>query len=160
MQVTNQKKMAAQIFSQKEGCLVGVHRVWLDPDRIDEIAGAVQKEDIRELIEMEYIPLKPVKGTSRSRARKIAVQRAKGRRKGHGKRSGTANSRNPRKNRWMKTIRTQRRVLKEMREDGTLNASSYRYYYRKAKGGSYRSASHMKSNMELDGITINGGDGK
>tara|TARA_B100000214_G_scaffold352783_1_gene308264 strand:- start:497 stop:982 length:486 start_codon:yes stop_codon:yes gene_type:complete len=160
MQITNQKKMAAQIFSQKEGCLVGVHRVWLDPDRIDEIAGAVQKEDIREFIEMEYITLKPVKGTSRSRARKIAAQRAKGRRKGHGKRSGTANSRNPRKNRWMKTIRTQRRVLKEMREDGTLTASNYRYYYRKAKGGSYRSASHMKSNMELDGITINGGDGK
>lgn len=161
MQITNQKKMAAQIFSQKEGRLVGVNRVWIDPDRIDEIAGAVQKEDIREFIEMEYITLKAIKGTSRSRARKIAEQRAKGRRKGHGKRSGSANARNPRKNRWMKTIRTQRRVLKEMRDDGQLTADKYRYYYRKAKGGSYRSAAHMKSNMELDGISINeGGDGK
>ena len=43
-----------------------------------------------------------------------------------------------------------------MREDGTLEASKYRYYYRKAKGGSYRSIAHMKANMETDGITLGG----
>ena len=63
-------------------------------------------------------------------ANKNASQRAKGRRKGQGKRSGTANARFPRKQRWMRTIRSQRRVLKEMRDDGTLDASKYRYYYR------------------------------
>ena len=41
--------------------------------------------------------------------------RAKGRRKGHGSRKGTANARNPKKHRWMKTIRAQRKALKEMR---------------------------------------------
>ncbi|MDP6099336.1 MAG: 50S ribosomal protein L19e, partial [Candidatus Thalassarchaeaceae archaeon] len=85
-----------------------------------------------------------------------AAQRAKGRRKGHGKRSGTSNARDPRKNRWMRTIRSQRRVLKEMREDGSIDATQYRYYYRKSKGNSYRSIAHMKSNMELDGVNVGG----
>ena len=105
---------------------------------------------------MGYIKAKPVQGTSRVRANKTAAQRAKGRRKGQGKRSGTANARFPRKQRWMRTIRSQRRVLKEMRDDGSLEASQYRYYYRKAKGNSYRSIAHMKTNMKLDGIKVGG----
>ena len=56
----------------------------------------------------------------------------------------------------MRTIRSQRRTLKGMREDGTLQANEYRYYYRKAKGGSYRSIAHMRSNMEIDGIELGG----
>ena len=56
----------------------------------------------------------------------------------------------------MRTIRSQRRTLKGMREEGTLQASEYRYYYRKAKGGSYRTIAHMKANMEIDGVSIGG----
>jgi large subunit ribosomal protein L19e len=108
------------------------------------------------LIEEGLIRARAVQGTSRVRARKLAEQRAKGRRRGHGSRKGSARARLPKKNRWMRTIRSQRRTLKEMREDGTLEASSYRYYYRKAKGGSYRSIAHMKANMEIDGISLGG----
>ena len=32
MMITNQKRMAAQILSRKEGRQVGVHRVWIHPD--------------------------------------------------------------------------------------------------------------------------------
>jgi len=150
MQITNQKKMAARILK------CGVNRVWVDPRYIDQISGAVQKDDIREFIEDGLIKSKPIQGTSRVRARKLALQRAKGRRRGHGSRKGSARARLPKKNRWMRTIRSQRRILKGMREDGTLEASKYRYYYRKAKGGSYRSIAHMKANMEIDGIKLGG----
>jgi large subunit ribosomal protein L19e len=150
MQITNQKKMAARILK------CGVNRIWIDPRYIDQISGAVQKDDIREFIEDGLIKSKPIQGTSRVRARKLALQRAKGRRRGHGSRKGSARARLPKKNRWMRTIRSQRRILKGMREDGTLEASKYRYYYRKAKGGSYRSIAHMKANMEIDGIKLGG----
>lgn len=152
MQITNQKKMAAQLLK------CGVNRVWIDPHRVDQVATAVQKDDIREYIEEGWIRAMPIQGISRSRARVIAAQKAKGRRKGQGKRSGTHNARNPRKNRWMSNIRAQRRILKELRADGTLQPSKYRYYYRKAKGGSYRSIAHMKTQMEIEGIKIAGGD--
>ena len=78
--------------------------------------------------------------------------------KGQGKRKGSANSRNPRKQRWMKTIRSQRRTLTELRDDGPIEASQYRYYYRKAKGGSYRSIAHMRQQMNSDGVQLGGED--
>ena len=65
---------------------------------------------------------------------------------------------NPRKNRWMRTIRSQRRVLKDLREDQTIEPSQYRRYYLKAKGGSYRSIAHMRSQMALEGVEFKGGD--
>ena len=156
MIITNQRRMAAAILSQKEGRPVGLHRIWIDPDYLDEVISAVQKDDVRRLITDGINKARPIKGTSRTRARKAALQKSKGRRKGHGSRKGSANARTPKKGRWMRLIRSQRRELKEFREDGTLDRSQYRYYYRKAKGGSYRSIAHMKTNMELDGIEIGG----
>ena len=150
MQITNQKKMAAQLLK------CGVHRVWINPSYLAQVAQSVQKEDIREAIDNGWIKAKAIKGTSRVRALKRASQKQKGRRKGQGKRSGTANARNPRKQRWMATIRAQRRTLKEMREEGILERSQYRHYYLKAKGGSYRSISHMKAQMGVEGISLGG----
>ncbi len=97
MMITNQKKMAASILSRKEGREVGIHRVWIDPDYLDEVTNAVQKNDIRQLIEDGVIKAKPIVGTSRSRARKIKIQKSKGRRKGPGSRKGSSNSRTPKK---------------------------------------------------------------
>ena len=156
MIITNQKRMASEIFSRREGRPVGIHRVWVHPDYLSEVSDAVQKNDVRNLIEDGIIKAKPIKGTSRSRARKATFQKSKGRRKGQGSRSGSANSRSPRKQRWMTKIRAQRRTLREMREEGSISASQYRHFYLKAKGGSYRSIAHMKSNMELEGISLGG----
>ena len=156
MHLTNQKRLAAEILSIQLGEEVGENRVWVNPNYLDQVSSAVQKEDIRELIEMDVIRAKPVQGTSRVRARKLKAQRAKGRRKGHGSRLGSANARDPKKNRWMRHIRAQRRLLKELRGSGILTPSRYRYYYRKAKGGSYRSVAHLRANMKLEGIEIGG----
>ncbi len=147
MIITNQKRMASEIFSRKEGRVVGIHRIWVNPDYLGEVVDAVQREDVRALIEDGIIRAKPIGGTSRSRARKSAFQKSKGRRKGQGSRSGSANSRSPRKQRWMSKIRAQRRTLKELREQGAITPSQYRHYYLKAKGGSYRSISHLRSSM-------------
>jgi large subunit ribosomal protein L19e len=152
MQITNQKRLAARILN------CGVNRVWIHPSYVDQVANAVQTDDIREFIEEGWIKAKPIKGTSRVRARLRIAQKRKGRRKGQGTRAGTANARNPRKNRWMRTIRSQRRVLKALREDGTIERSQYRRYYLKAKGGSYRSIAHMRSQMTVEGVTFSGGE--
>ncbi len=152
MQITNQKRIAARLLK------CGVNRVWINPSFVDQVAAAVQTDDIREFIDEGWIKAKPVKGTSRVRARARLAQKKKGRRKGQGTRSGSSNARNPRKNRWMRTIRSQRRVLKELRADETIEPSQYRRYYLKAKGGSYRSIAHMHSQMVLEGVSFPGGD--
>ena len=153
MIITNQKRMAAEIFSKKEGRTVGIHRIWVNPDYLSEVSDAVQKDDVRVLIDDGIIRAKPIKGTSRSRARKASIQKSKGRRKGQGSRSGSANSRTPRKKKWMSRIRAQRRTLKELREVGEITPSQYRHHYMKAKGGSYRSTSHLKSNISGNNTT-------
>ena len=123
MMITNQKRMAAQILSKKEGREVGIHRVWIHPDYLEEVTSAVQKDDVRQLIEEGIIKAKPIVGISRSRARKAAMQKSKGRRKGQGSRKGTFNARAPKKERWMRIIRSQRKMLKEFREDATISPS-------------------------------------
>ena len=60
MQITNQKKMAAQILSVMEGREVGVHRVWINPSYLDQVAQSVQKEDIREAIGNGWIKAKAI----------------------------------------------------------------------------------------------------
>ena len=58
MQITNQKKMAAQILK------CGVHRIWINPSYLDQVAQSVQKEDIREAIDSGWIKAKAIKGLS------------------------------------------------------------------------------------------------
>jgi len=154
--ITNQKRMAADILSRKEGRTVGIHRIWVHPDYLNEVSDAVQKDDVRNLIDDGIIKAKPLVGTSRSRARKASIQKSKGRRKGAGSRKGSANSRNPKKRRWITKIRSQRRALRNLRDGGQLSPSDYRTFYMKAKGGSYRSIAHMKSNIEAAGISLAG----
>ena len=64
--ITNQKRLAAAIFSQREGRVVGVHRIWIDKDYLDDVANAVQKDDVRRLIDEGIIKARPLVGTSRS----------------------------------------------------------------------------------------------
>ena len=76
--LSNQKRMAAAIM----GC--GVHRVWLDPEAADDIAVAITRADLRELIKKGSIAAVKPKGVSRGRARVRDVKRKYGHRKGQG----------------------------------------------------------------------------
>jgi large subunit ribosomal protein L19e len=42
--------------------------------------------------------------------------------------------------------------LKQLREDTKIDAHTYRMYYRKAKGGVFRSKQHLKSHLLADNI--------
>jgi large subunit ribosomal protein L19e len=140
--LSNQKRIASEVLD------CGVNRVWMDPEAAAEIAVAITRADIRELVEAGSIKAVPVKGVSRGRARIRDAKRKYGHRKGHGKRKGKQGARNPRKEQWMKKIRALRKELKQMREDCSLDRSTYCKVYRKAKGGEYRSVAHLKSHLE------------
>ncbi|ETA68674.1 MAG: large subunit ribosomal protein L19e [Methanolobus sp.] len=142
--LSNQKRIAAAVMD------CGVNRVWLDPEAAEDIAVAITRADIRELIEAGSIKAVQVKGVSRGRARVRDAKRKYGHRKGHGKRKGKKGARNPRKEQWMKKIRALRKELKQMREDGSLDRSTYCKVYRKAKGGEYRSVAHLKAHLESE----------
>jgi large subunit ribosomal protein L19e len=138
--LANQKRLAAAVLK------VGVTRVWMDPERLEDIATAITREDIRGLVEEGVVKRRAVVGISRGRARARDIKRAKGHRKGHGSRRGAKYARTPKKESWMRKIRSQRKVLKTMRDDEkTIDAHTYRILYRKAKGGEFRNVAHLKS---------------
>jgi large subunit ribosomal protein L19e len=145
LNLKNQRRMAAQILK------CGENRVWMDPNRLEDIEDSITRADIRTLIASGTIAAAPKKGISRGRAKHVKSQKAKGRRKGHGSRKGTANARRPSKKHWEQTIRALRRRLREHRDAGRITKSVYREYYRKAKGGMFRSVAHLDSHLRVEG---------
>jgi large subunit ribosomal protein L19e len=144
----NQKRMAAQVLG------IGESRVWIDPLHSEDVAAAVTRQDIRGLVDKGYIVKEQAKGISRGRARALAISKSKGKRKGPGSRQGSATSfaRNPSKQRWMRTIRPLRQTLQIMRDEEIIDTPTYRLYYRRAKGGVFRSRPHLLSHMVTDGL--------
>ncbi len=139
MNLTTQKRLAADILK------VGINRVWIDPEQVDEVSRAITRESVKQLIDNKVIRAKPQKGISSYRSKKIAQQKSKGRRKGQGSIKGAKKARTPKKKAWMTTIRALRRDLKEMRDNREINNTTYRKLYKMAKGGAFRSKSYMKT---------------
>jgi|YelNatPaOPRAMG01_1025707.scaffolds.fasta_scaffold00360_26 large subunit ribosomal protein L19e len=141
-----QKRMAARLMK------VGQSRVWMDTKSYEDISEAVTKEDIRKLIKRNVIQKRQEKGNSRGRNAKAKAQRNKGRRRGPGSRKGTRNAREPRKERWMKNVRSMRRELKQLRDSGKMSKSDYRNYYLKIKGGIFRDKAALLLHIKESGI--------
>jgi large subunit ribosomal protein L19e len=143
--LSNQRRLAAALLKCGEG------RVFLDPASQEDLADAVTRADIRGAIKAGVIRRKAIIGTSRARARRHADEVAKGRHQGPGSRKGTPSSRLPRKARWMRRIRAQRALLAELRGEKKIPPAVYREFYRRAKGGMFRSRAHMVQNLKLAG---------
>ncbi len=143
--LSNQRRMAAALLKCGEG------RVWIDPASQEELADAVTRSDIRSAIKAGVIRRMPVAGTSRGRARRHALEVRKGRHSGPGSRRGTPASRLSRKSRWIRRIRAQRALLRELRDQKRIPPGVYREFFRRAKGGMFRSRAHLLVNLRLAG---------
>tara|TARA_Y100000310_G_C20375214_1_gene665429 strand:- start:314 stop:772 length:459 start_codon:yes stop_codon:yes gene_type:complete len=134
----NKKRLAAKILK------TSLSKVKFSVGALDEIKKAITRSDLRGLIAVKKITKIGVNSQSRVRARKIASQKSKGRRKGKGSKKGGKNSIITRKEKWMSKIRAQRTFLKMLKESGKLSALSYRSLYSKSKGGYFRNKRHIK----------------
>jgi len=106
------------------------------------------KSDIKSLINQKAIKAAPYQSQSRARARKLLVQKRKGRRKGQGSRKGKKTARLSTKEAWMQKIRLQRTFLKSLKEKNLLTTKIHRNLILKAKGGFFRSKRHIKLFIE------------
>jgi large subunit ribosomal protein L19e len=143
--LSNQRRLAATLLKCGHG------RVWIDPASQEELADAVTRADIRSAIKSGVIRRMPIQGTSRVRARRHAEEVRKGRHSGDGRRKGTPSSRVPKKERWMHRIRAQRDQLRLLRKEKKITPAVYREFYRRAKGGMFRSRAHLMINLRLAG---------
>ena len=144
MKLTTQRRLAAEVLGVGEG------RIWIDPERLEDVEVAMTREDVRKLIKDGAIRTKPEKGISRGRKRVLREKKKKGRRRGLGSRKGAKGARAPRKELWMSRIRALRKRLRELRARRMITASVYRKLYLLAKGGAFRSVAHLEQYIEAN----------
>lgn len=146
MDLKNQRRMAAQLLK------CGESRVWIDSNKLEDVADAITRSDVRTLIASGTIAPKQKRGVSRARANYLKAQKRKGRRTGQGSRRGGKHARKPSKEIWQQTIRPIRSRLRELRDGGIIDARTYRKYYMRAKGGMFKSRPHLESHLKTEGV--------
>lgn len=133
-----QKRLAARIMD------CSPQRIVFNPEKLVDIKEAITKFDVRRLINQGIITRAPIQGIAKFRTRKAAAQKRRSRRVGQGSRKGSANARADDKLQWMRQIRTQRDLLKRLRDHELIAQQTFNEMYMKAKGGFFRSTRHIK----------------
>ncbi len=140
--LSSQRRLASQILK------IGQNRVWIDPERMDDVEGAITREEVRKLIHEKVIVSLPEKGVSRSRAKVIRGKKRLGRRSGPGSITGAGYAKVTQKDAWMIRIRSLRRKLRELKANRTITEETYSQYYRMAGSGRFQSIAELERNLK------------
>ncbi|MBR9682333.1 MAG: 50S ribosomal protein L19e [Candidatus Aenigmarchaeota archaeon] len=136
MSYNKQKKLAAKILK------CGETRIWIDP-RSEKVKQAITRRDIRGFVSEGIIKKLPAKKNNST---------AKTRQQKKGSKKGRFAARDGKKSTWLRAVRPQRRLLKEMREKSELIEGAYRKVYRRVKGGAFRSKAHLTLYLKNKGL--------
>ncbi len=136
--LSSQRRLAAQILK------VGQNRVWIDPQRMDDVETAITREEVKKLIHEKVITALPEKGVSRARAKTIQEKKRKGRRKGAGSKTGAGHAKISKKEAWMSRIRSLRKRLRELKATRVITETTYRKMYSVAGSGRFESVADLE----------------
>jgi len=76
----------------------------------------------------------------------------KKKRKGYGSKKGSKRSKISKKRSWINTIRPLRKMLRDLRDKGTIDPTTYRKTYNLIKSGAFRNRSHLRLYLKQKGI--------
>lgn len=147
MNLRNKKRLAAEVLK------VGKSRVWIDPEKIEDVEGVITREEIRKLIHEDVIRVLPKKGISRGRARKIHDKRKSGLKRGAGSRKGKKTARSPKKTVWANKIRAIRTHLRTLKTRRIIQKNAYRKLYALSKSGVFSNISDVDQYVEVHELT-------
>jgi len=146
LSLRSQRRLAAELLKVGEG------RVWIDPERMDDVEVAITREEIRRLIHEGAIQSLPEKGVSRARARVLHEKKKKGLRRGPGLKTGAARATISKKEAWMKRIRPLRKKLRELKAKRVITEGIYRQLYDMAGSGVFESTADLERYIETRGL--------
>jgi large subunit ribosomal protein L19e len=144
--LSSQRRLAAQILK------VGQNRVWIDPQRMDDVETAITREEVKKLIHEKVITALPEKGVSRARAKTIQGKKRKGRRKGAGSKTGAGHAKISKKEAWMSRIRSLRKRLRELKATRVITETTYRKLYRVAGSGRFESVADLERYLKAQDL--------
>ncbi len=135
------KRLAARVTG------VGVNRVRLDADHLDDIADAITRQNIRSLITAKKITIKPIVGTSNGRSQMKKAQKHK-RGTTQGSKKGRKGARVGKKDVYVAKVRSLRRLLKIAKDRKDLTNPEFWALYKKVGGNTVRNKAHLRLLME------------
>jgi large subunit ribosomal protein L19e len=127
---------------------IGQSRVWIDPEKIEDVDGVITRMEIRKLVHEDTIKVLPEIGVSKGRARSLHDKRKRGLRQGAGSKEGKKTARTPEKQMWEKRIRAIRAHLSDLKNRRIIQNDSYRKLYLIAKGGVFSNISNVDQYIE------------
>jgi large subunit ribosomal protein L19e len=127
-----QKKIAAKILK------CGENRIWVNPTNL-KVKQAITRRDVKRFIKEGIIKKLPEK--KRVKHKEKTQQRI-------GSRKGSKGARIGKKSKWLKSIRPQRKLLKELKSKNKLKPHAYRVVYKLVKGNFFRSKSHLNAYLK------------
>ena len=144
--LSSQRRLAAQILK------IGQNRVWIDPERMDDVEATITREEIRKLIHEKVIVSLPEKGVSRSRAKVVRRKKRVGRRTGSGSRTGSRHAKISKKEAWMSKIHSLRKKLRELKTNRIITQSTYRKVYMIAGSGKFESVADLERYLKTNDL--------
>ena len=146
MSIKLTRRIAAELLGRGES------KVRIKPDRTDDAKKAITREDVRSLIASGGVYAIKAKHNLSLYSKELREKRNKGRRRGPGRRKGSAKARQAIG--YGKKIRGQRRVLAELKRDKTLDNVAFKKYYRLVKGGNFQTKGQLLSHLTTEGVKI------
>jgi len=135
--IAKKRELVARILS------VGANRVRFEPDKLEDIADSITRENIRSLVKSGAIWTVQPKGSSRGRAiKRRSVWKVHG--KGPGSKKGKKTARVGKKEVYVVRTRSMRYHLKVMKERKDIPNNIYWQLYKKVNGGQVRSLAHLR----------------
>ncbi|MBN2202586.1 MAG: 50S ribosomal protein L19e [Candidatus Aenigmarchaeota archaeon] len=127
-----QKKLASKVLK------CGVDKVWIDPTNT-KVKQAITRRDIRRFVKEGAIKKLPSKKKSKNSPKT---------QQNMGSRKGSKGARRGKKSSWLRIIRPQRKLIKELEMQKKLEPNVYRRLYRLVKGGMFRSKTHLTNYLK------------
>ena len=122
---------------------IGANSIRFEPDRLDDVADSITRENIRSLVKAGAIWTIPPKGTSKRRAvEKRAVWKGHG--KGPGSKKGPKTARVGKKEVYVRRIRSMRYHLKILKDRNDIPREAFWQLYRRVNGGQVRNLAHLR----------------
>jgi len=135
--IAKKRELVARILG------VGANRIRFEPDRLEDVADSITRDNVRSLVNSGAIWTVQVKGTSRGRAiKKRAVWKVHG--KGPGSKKGKKTARVGKKEVYVIRVRSMRYRLKVLKERKDITNEIYWQLYKKVNGGQVRSLAHLR----------------
>jgi len=134
----SQRRLAAQVLK------IGQNRVWINPEKTDDVEVAITRDEVRRLIHEGTIRASAERGISRGRARVLHEKRKKRRRSGPGCRTGSSHARVSQKEAWMNRIRALRKKIHTLKVKKIIPENAYQKLYRMAGSGRFESVADFE----------------